>query len=442
MNVLYGQQTSLTVENMSFSGARLDQFPTYLRSLALVKLACARANHACGQLDEAKYRQIARACQLVADEPPRDQFPVDVFHGGGGIGVNMNMNEVLATLAGAEVDPVSDVNMSQSTADVCHTALRLTLLTMSRALQSTSLQLERSLQAKATAFAPYQTIARTCLQDGMRVSAGALFKSAASALARLRTDLQPLDAELCRINLGGTVIGSGLGATAEYREIVVAELAAVTQIAFGLHPNLYDAAAYQDDLVKLSGVVQLIASLGQKFAEDLRLLSSGPECGFAELTLPNVQAGSSFFPGKVNPVVPEMMIQCAMLVTANHSAVVAGFGRSEVHLNVFEPMMGFLVIKNMQMLTRALELFDEKCVTGIELNADKCAEYANAGIPLLAEAKQRHGYHYISDLIAGVGLKQAVQQLRAEDQPNNRVEPTTLAETSHTPISQNQGKDR
>lgn len=211
--ILYGEQTRKTLENMSFSGKQLSDYPEYIRAMAQVKWACARANERAGQLSQEKTERIGRACQEIVDGGHLEQFPVDVFHGGGGIG--LNMNEVLAALAGGEVQPVDDINFCQSTSDVCHTSLRIALSSMT---------------------------------------------------ADLAKELDP-----------------------------------------------YDAAQYPDDLTELSGQVRMCAAILSKFSRDLRLLSSGPETGLMELKFPALQAGSSFFPGKVNPVLPEMMIQCNML---------------------------------------------------------------------------------------------------------------------------------
>ena len=422
MNDLFGEQTRLTVENMSFSGAVLDDFGDYLRALAAVKLACARANHQTGELDAAKYEAIARACEQLMTDPPARQFPVDVFHGGGGIGINMNINEVLASLAGDGVDAVEDVNMSQSTSDVCHTALRVALIQMVGRLAATLGELEASLRVKASEFEPHLTIARTCLQDGMRVSAGVLFAATASTIARLAGRLQGLTDELAEVNLGGTVIGSGVGASPEYRAIVVDELAELTGLKLRLHPDLYAAAAYPEDLLRLSSELDTGARACQKFAQDLRLLSSGPETGFGELKLPNVQAGSSFFPGKVNPVLPEMMIQCALLVGANHSAVSAAYSMGEVHLNVYEPLMGFLVMRSIELLDRAIATFNTRCMAGIELDVERSAQHARAAIPSLVDAKERYGYRHVSELVARVGLTAAIEQLNNQE-PTNQEDP-------------------
>lgn len=425
METLYGPQTALTVENMSFSGHCLGDYPNYVRAMAKVKMACARANVNAALLDEATGAAIEQACHQLIAAPDPGQFPVDVYHGGGGIGLNMNISEVIASLAGAGIDPIEQVNLCQSTADVCHTALRLCLLEVFQNLESGLSELISVTAAKATAFNDYQTVARTCFQDGLGVSAGALFAATASAMKRILAEIDRMKTEFLLVNLGGTVIGSGSGASPYYRAAVIEELREVTGLQFRPHPSFYDAAAYPDDLVRASSLLTTLAGACQKYAQDLRILSSGPECGFGELVLPAVQAGSSFFPGKVNPVIPEMMIQCAILVNANHHAVNSCYEHGEIHLNSFEPMMGFLVIRSAEMLSSAITSFAGRCVAGIELDIEHCANYASTAIPLLAKAKDTLGYRQLSAIVNEKGVDAAADTVRQQLEAIAASAPTT-----------------
>ena len=245
---LYGEQTMLTVQNMSFSGRKLGDYPEYISNAIKVKKACAIANFTVGNLDFEHFMAINAACdELMAREYP-EQFPVDVYHGGGGIGINMNLNEVIAGLAGKGVNPIDHVNMSQSTSDVCHTAMRMTIDEMIKDLLEESERMKNVLKEKAEEFKDVDTIARTCLQDGMRVSSGALFSATASAVNRRLRSLAENSSEMRKINLGWTVIGSGIGASDAYREIIVEELRNVTGKNFTWSQNMYDAAEYPDDL--------------------------------------------------------------------------------------------------------------------------------------------------------------------------------------------------
>ena len=410
--ILYGEQTKLTVENMSFSCWKLSHFPEFIISAAKVKKACAIANYVAGDLNIKQMKAINQACNELIDGKYVDQFPVDVYHGGGGIGVNMNLNEVIATLAGPGIDPVDHVNMSQSTADVNHTSMRMTVNDMLTELFS-ELELTRQvLKSKAESFADSDTIARTCMQDGMKVSAGAVFEATASAIGRRIKTLNKLREEMLNVNLGWTVIGSGTGANEAYREAVIDELKGITGLNYVWSEDPYDAAEYPDDLADISSSIRVIAEIMSKLARDLRLLSSGPEAGFDEIILPNVQKGSSFFPGKVNPVIPETMIQCAMLIMGSDTIIQNCVGEGEIHINLWEDMMGFLLLDNIRKLVKVLHLFRVRCLEGMELNQEKCDEYAAATIPQVVEMKEKYGYKKISDMIKKEGLENALKDLK------------------------------
>ncbi|TXK82594.1 aspartate ammonia-lyase [Paenibacillus sp. N3.4] len=405
-DVLYGVQTARTVSNMSFSGHSLSQYPIYIQSLAAVKKAAALANARTGIIDPAISASIVGACDELIAGKHTDQFPVDAFHGGGSIGINMNINEVIAALAGDQVNPADHVNASQSTADVCHTAIRIALIETVKPLEQSLLQIIQTLELKAEQLKPVSTIARTCWQDGMRVSAGVLFQAAASALKRRIEAVSLAVEDIHRINLGGTVIGSGMGASSSYREAVIPLLAEVTGLHLQERADLYDAAQYPDDLGRLSSEIRLTSVVLVKLAKDLRLLSSGPETGLSELVLPAVQAGSSFFPGKVNPVIPETVIQCGLLINGNDSVIQSAVELGEVHLNLADGLMGTLLLDNMQMLWRAAVIFESKCLFGITVNEDICKRYADSFIPLIVDLKEQYGYEQVALWIKQWGPQQ------------------------------------
>ena len=419
--ILYGEQTRLTLENMSFSGERLADYPEYIASAMMVKAACAVTNCEIGELPAEKAKQIVKVCEQLSDGSWQEQFPVDVFHGGGGIGINMNLNEVIAAMAGGGIHPVDDVNMSQSTSDVCHTALRITVFRLLQPLSAELKRLAEILAQKAREFEGIHTIARTCWQDGMKVSAGALFGAAAAALERQRRRLAVLQPEMLCVNLGGTVIGSGKGALPAYQERVLTNLKARTGLALRYRENLYDAAEYPDDLLTISAAVCAAADVIKKFAGDLRVLSSGPETGLGELTVPAIQAGSSFFPGKVNPVLPECVMQCVMLMDGNHSILQRAASGGEMHINLWEELMGFLLMKNLKMLLAVLPLFTDKCVRGVGIHPEVCEAYAKSSIPLIVEYKETYGYHRLADRIKKDGLEQVVHDLKNEGKMKKNV---------------------
>ncbi len=409
---LYGEQTRLTLENMSFSGTRISDFPSYLEALIQVKKACAAANHRAGLLSLRKKEAICRACEELQKKDYSEQFPVDAFHGGGGIGTNMNVNEVIAALAGSDVHPVEDVNMSQSTSDACHTALRICLYRETAALTEIVKNLIATVKEKFEEFRMHPTIARTCWQDGMSVSAGAVLEGLIAALEEQLELIEAYQSTLLKVNLGWTVIGSGTGASDAYREQIIDALSEATGLAVSWKKSAYQAAQYTDDLSVLSVYIRTLSSVLAKFARDIRILSSGPETGFGEWKVPAVQAGSSFFPGKVNPVIAEMMIQCDMLVGGNDSVIQNVLSQGEIHLNVWEDMAGFLLVQNMMRLSRATELFHTRCISGLELNREVSQNYSKACIPLIVDYKEKYGYKKLADQVKKYGFEKAVERIR------------------------------
>lgn len=385
-DALYGIHTLRAIENLEFSKRILANYPDYIRALAMVKRAAARANRDAHVIDARRQGAIERACDALIRGEHLAEFPVDMLAGGGSIAVNMNLNEVIANLAseylgGARgsykpVHPKRHVNASQSTADVCNTAIRMTAFGRWRGLKRALDQCVRALRAKAVELRPVITIARTCLQDASRVSLGELFGSHADAIARRTAELNQSVRALTRINLGGTAIGSGSGAPAIYRRAVVTHLNEIADVQLKLRRNLYDAAQHIDDLAAVSAQLGLLAEVLIKVAQDLRLLASGPEGGFGEMILPAVQEGSSMFPGKINPVIPETVIQCCFQVLGCERATRLALERGEPNLNVFEGAAAVNVFDAMAMMQRTIALFVSRCVTGIRANRKRCRELA------------------------------------------------------------------
>jgi len=386
-DALYGIHTVRAAENLGFSDRILANYPDYIRALATVKKAAARANRDAHVIDARRQGAIERACDGLIRGEHLAQFPVDMLGGGGSIAVNMNLNEVIANLAcedlgGARgsyepVHPKLHVNASQSTADVCHTAIRMTVLSRWSGLRRALSQCVEAFRAKAAELRPVVTISRTCLQDASPVSLGELFGGHAAAIGRRAGELAQSVRKLMRINLGGTAIGSGSGASASYRRAIVKRLNEIADHKFTLRPNLYDAAQNIDDLAAVSAQLALLAEVLIKVAQDLRLLSSGPEGGFGEIMLPAVQEGSSIFPGKINPVIPETMLQCCFQVLGCERATRLALERGELNLNVFEGAAAANVFDAIAMMERSIALFVERCVSGIVANKERCRELAS-----------------------------------------------------------------
>jgi aspartate ammonia-lyase len=386
-DALYGIHTVRAVESLSFSGRILEHYPDYVRALATVKKAAARANRDAHVIDARRLDAIERACDALIRCEHLAQFPVDMLAGGGSIAVNMNVNEVIANLAseflgGARgtyqpVHPKEHVNASQSTADVCHTAVRMTVLSRWTGMRRALGRCVAAFRAKEVELRPVVTISRTCLQDAGRVSLGELFGGHAEVIERRAGELAQSVRALARINLGGTAIGSGSGASATYRREIVKRLNEISGQKFTLRTNLYDAAQNIDDLGAVSAQIAMLSEVLIKIAQDLRLLASGPEGGFGEIILPAVQEGSSIFPGKINPVIPETMIQCCFQVLGCERTTRLALERGELNLNVFEGAAAVNVFDAIQMMARAVALFTERCVIGIVANRKRCRELAS-----------------------------------------------------------------
>lgn len=383
-DALYGIQTVRAVQNLRFSSSLLEHYPDYIRALAMVKKAAARANRDACVIDARLLKAIEYACDTLIRGEYRDQFPIDLLGGGGSIAVNMNLNEVIANLACEQlggvrgtykpVHPKSHVNASQSTADVCHSAARMAVLDRWSELRRIFRQCIRAYRAKATELRPVVTIARTCLQDAEPVSLGELFDGHAEVLARRVVELERSVEALAKINLGGTAIGSGSGASATYRRTVLKHLNEIAGRRLSLSRNLYDAAQNIDDLGAVSAQLALLAEVLIKIAQDLRLLASGPGGGFGEIVLPVVQEGSSFYPGKVNPVIPETMLQCCFQVLGRERATRLALERGELNLNVFEGSAAVNIFDAMDMMRRSVGAFVERCLKGIVANKRRCRE--------------------------------------------------------------------
>jgi len=385
-DALYGIHTVRALHNLSFSGRTLANFPVYIHALAVVKKAAARANRDAGVLPPPLSRAIERACDSLRRGDYANQFPIDMLGGGGEIAVNMNINEVVANLANESlgsrrgeytpIHPKTHVNASQSTADVCHTAARIATLRMWDELETALDGCVTALRAKARELEPVTTLARTSLRDAEPTSLGEFLGGHAQALKRRTRELSRSIAALRLVNLGGTAIGSGRGAPTAYRARVIHYLRDFTGIALRTRANLYDAAQNIDDLGQVATQIGLLAEVLIKIASDLRLLSSGPEGGFAELNLPAVQEGSSFFPGKINPAIPETMLQCCFQVLGCERTVRLALERGELNLNVFAGAVVVNLFDMISMMQRAASLFTEKCVHGITANEDRCRALA------------------------------------------------------------------
>lgn len=383
---LWGVRTARCVENLSYSGRTLGSLSVLLHALAAVKRACAESNAATGVLPPDLARPIAAAAHALESGSHYDQFPVDLLGGGGSIGWNTNVNEVIANLANEAmgrprgvydpIDPLRHVNASQSTADVCHTAGRLAILRLWPEMLVAFEAVDAAYADRARVVGGLPTLARTCLRDALPTTVAVLLDGHRELLARCRAALAQRIGPLHEIALGGTVIGDGAGAPPGYRVAVVPRLSEVTGLPLVRAERQADKAQNSDDIGRLSAELAHLARAFTKVGRDVRLLSSGPDGGFGEWILPRVQEGSSFFSGKANPVVPETLIQCGFQILGADRAAQEAVAAAELHLNVFDGQVVVNVIDAMAMATRALRTYATHCIAGLDVDAERCRTLA------------------------------------------------------------------
>ena len=398
----YGVQTLRALENFNISGIPLSHFPDLVVALAMVKKACTLANRDLQQLSPRQADAIVAACDEVIAGKLHGEFCVDMIQGGAGTSTNMNTNEVIANraleLLGRErgdyeaLHPNIHVNMSQSTNDVYPTALRLAMIFGLRQLGEAAKLLQLALADKGVEFHSVLKMGRTQLQDAVPMSLGQEFNAFATNIGEESTRLQEMAELLMEINLGGTAIGTGLNTEAEYRDMAIAHLRDIAEVPVVAAADLVEATSDMGGFVLLSGMLKRTAIKLSKICNDLRLLSSGPHCGFNEINLPQKQPGSSIMPGKVNPVIPEAVNQVAFNVIGNDTAVTMAAEAGQLQLNVMEPLIGFKLLESIRYLGAAMESLRRDCVKGITANAAVCRGYLERSVGLVTALNPYLGY--------------------------------------------------
>ncbi len=398
MDELWGAETKKAVENFRISG---EPIPRHVaRWLGRIKAAAARVNAELGLLDEDKAERIAAAGDRIAAGELDEQFPIDVFQTGSGTSSNMNANEVIASLAGDDVHANDDVNMGQSSNDVFPSAVQLAALEqLQRELLPALELLAQSLEAKANEFEDVVKSGRTHLMDAVPVTLGQEFGGYAAQVrqgsARVESTLEGLG----QIPLGGTAVGTGLNTHPEFAERVRQRLAEDTELAILPPADPFEAQASRDALVEASGALKTVAVSLTKIANDLRLMGSGPRAGLAEIALPELQKGSSIMPGKVNPVIPEVVTQVAAQVIGNDVAVTVGGMQGHFELNVFVPVIARNVLHSIRLLAAASRELAEKCVDGIEANRENCERYAELTLSAATALNPYIGYDKATEIV-------------------------------------------
>lgn len=378
----YGIQTLRAKENFSITGMRIGQFTHFVVALAQVKKAAALANMQAGDLNSTIGNAIVRAADEVIDGHFFKEFVVDPMQGGAGTSSNMNINEVLANRAlemlghkkgnYGKVSANNHVNMSQSTNDTYPTALRLATCAYLGDLSHAIQYLKKALLKKATEFDCVIKVGRTQLQDAVPMTLGQEFRAFANTISEDTSRLQEVQTLLLEVNLGATAIGTGINASVSYRTHVIEALREVTGKNIVIAEDLVEATSDTGALVLTSGLMRRIAIKLNKIANDLRLLTSGPSAGLGEIRLPMMQPGSSIMPGKVNPVIPELINQIAYEVMGNDVTISIAASNAQLQLNAFEPVMAFGLYRNAIMLSRGIKTLVRRCIIGIEANTQRC----------------------------------------------------------------------
>jgi aspartate ammonia-lyase len=398
----FGIHTLRAIENFQISDTKLSIYPDLIQALACVKQAAALANHELGLLDASRSAAIVKACEEIRAGRLHDQFVVDVIQGGAGTSTNMNANEVIANRAleilghrrgeYQHLHPNEHVNISQSTNDVYPTAVKVALHFAIARLVEAMAELRRAFAAKAEEFADVLKMGRTQLQDAVPMTLGQEFSTYAVMVGEDEDRLKETASLIHEINLGATAIGTGITAHPEYAALVCRRLAEITGIKLVTAQNLVEATQDAGAFVQVSGVLKRVAVKLSKICNDLRLLSSGPRAGLNEINLPPRQAGSSIMPGKVNPVIPEVVNQIAFEVIGNDVTVSFAAEAGQLQLNAFEPIIAHSLFESLKHLRRGVQTLTERCVQGITANRQRLRSMVENSIGLVTALNPLIGY--------------------------------------------------
>ena len=442
----YGIHALRALDNFPITGERINLH--LVKSYLQVKLAAAETNFKCGNLSKQKYPHIKNAIDILIEECEAaikkesfsiyDKIIVDPYQGGAGTSLNMNVNEVIANtalkLAGFKygayevINPLDDVNMSQSTNDTYPTALKIAAINLLRELTEAFSELQKSLQAKENEFSGIIKLGRTQLQDAVPVTLGSEFGAYAQAIARDRWRLYNGEERLRSVNMGGTAVGNSVSASRDYVLSINNELKRITGLPIAKAEDLIDATQNLDVFVEVHGLVKAGATSIIKICNDLRLMSSGPHGGIGEIILPAMQAGSSIMPGKVNPVILENAIQIAELVKGNDVVISNLVSSGNLELNAFTPLIAHLFLKSLEMLRDSILNLSEKCINGLKANVNRCKSNLINSTAFAASLINTFGYEKIAKLVKEseqrkVSLKQKIieEKLLTEEELSNLI---------------------
>jgi aspartate ammonia-lyase len=448
-DVLWGIHTARAVENFPLSGKPVHV--ELIKAYGEVKLACTQTNIQLGFWKETpeKADAIEKACFELSQGLLNEHILVDALQGGAGTSTNMNVNEVIANRAlqilGKKpgnyeiVSPLDDVNLHQSTNDTYPTALKIAAIRLLRQLEQNILELQETFQQKEKEFAHIVKVGRTQLQDAVLTTLGRTMSACSEAFSRDRWRIYKCEERLRVVNLGGTAIGTGLGASRQFIFKVVDRLRENTNIGLARSENLIDGTQNTDVFAEVSGILKACATNLYKISTDLRLLSSGPDAGFGEINLPARQAGSSIMPGKVNPVIPEAVAQAALLVMGNDQIITQACSAGNLELNQFMPLITYTLLENLSVLNNAVSIFNLNCVTGLTANEEICRAQVENATATVTALIPKIGYEKASVLVKkskaeNISIKEAALKLNflSDKEFEDLITPEAVCRLGHS----------
>ena len=448
--VYYGVQTLRAAENFHITG--LNMHPEIINSLAYIKKASANTNCEVGILEKKKAQAIVQACDEIIEGKFHDDFIVDPIQGGAGTSLNMNANEVIANraieiLGGKKgdytiVNPNDDVNCGQSTNDVIPTAGKMTSLHLLQNLKKQLLRLYDALNEKAKEFDHVIKMGRTQMQDAVPIRLGQEFKAYSVAIMR---DIHRMDKamdEMRTLNMGGTAIGTGINADENYLRRIVPNLSEISGMEFIQAFDLIDATQNLDSFVAVSGAVKACAVTLSKMSNDLRLMSSGPRAGFGEINLPAKQNGSSIMPGKVNPVIPEVVNQVAFNIIGNDMTITMAAEAGQLELNAFEPIIFYCMFQSIDTLGYAVETLVDNCIVGITANEERCRQLVENSVGIITAICPHVGYEKTADIAKkAINSNESVRSLILKENIMDEEELSRILDPIHMTEPGISGKD-
>lgn len=444
-DVYYGVQTERAKRNFSISEQKISHYPKFIWCLAAIKKSAALANRKVGILEKEIVDAICTAADEIMNGKMDGQFPVDIFQGGGETSANMNVNEVIANraneiLTGHKgydcVHPNNHVNMGQSTNDVIPSAVKMACYLYLLELHSAMGEFKAILRRKTREFKDVVMVARTCLQDAVPITMGQEFSGYLSFIRRQMQEVKKAAGTCLDIPLGATAVGTGIGIFPGYKEAIYRYLPKISGIPVRKEKNFFDGLQNGDVYIRISAVLKSLATGLSKMAGDLRLLSSGPRAGFGEIELPAAQPGSSIMPGKINPVIPEMIMQVCYQICGHDLSVTMAVEGGELDLNVWESLIMKCLFESCKLLTNSMRLFADRCIVGIKVNRETCLAHAEASIALVTALVPIFGYQTAVNvaqkaLSEGATIKETVVEmgLLKTKEANELLNPMNLTDS-------------